>query len=217
MSGRPNRMAEKDCGRTENEAGKMMKLIDLTSKPIRPNNEIADGGGGWGGHRTVSRRAKAPSISLSPECRPDHNAQLSAHERHKRAEIRANPRPKRRKRNVRRFSDSRRAVRCCRYFRRPQKTSPPHGPAYQLAAIECSRWGGHSEGNRFPAGAAAIQNIACRPAVGAGQSVLEAGFVAEAVDTQDLIDGYEIKNDSKYEMNYWYGRALERKATISRR
>ena len=49
--------------------------------------------------------------------------------------------------------------------------------------------------------------------VALGQAFLEAGFVDEAVDTlKDLIEHYEIKNDTKYiEMMYWYGRALEKK------
>ena len=53
-------------------------------------------------------------------------------------------------------------------------------------------------------------------AVALGQSFLEAGFVDEAVDTlKDVLESYEIKNDSKYtEMQYWYGRALEKKGDV---
>src|SRR5262249_35142903 len=52
--------------------------------------------------------------------------------------------------------------------------------------------------------------------VALGQSFLEAGFVDEAVDTlKDVLEGYEIKNDTKYtEMQYWYGRALEKKGDV---
>ena len=54
-------------------------------------------------------------------------------------------------------------------------------------------------------------------AVALGQSFLEAGFVEEAVETlKDILDGYEIKNDTKYtEMQYWYGRALEKKGDMA--
>src|SRR5438128_12489721 len=52
--------------------------------------------------------------------------------------------------------------------------------------------------------------------VALGQSFLEAGYVDESIDTlKDLIEGYEIKNDTKFtEMTYWYGRALEKKGEI---
>jgi len=52
--------------------------------------------------------------------------------------------------------------------------------------------------------------------VGLARAFLDADFVDEAIDTlKDLIEGYEVKSDSKFtEMSYWYGRALEKKGDV---
>jgi len=199
-------IAEKDWQADPNESGKLMKLIDLLAKTDQAEHEnraIELLESAYESTKQFRFRQRAGQIIMG---------QLSRMERHKRAEISANPNDEAKKKEYQEFLKDR-AERELSIFQEATENYPTDmGLRYQLAA-RMFALGRHSEAIPIFQQARSDPKYRVPAAVALGQSFLEAGFVDEAVDTlKDLIDGYEIKNDSKFiEMSYWYGRALEKK------
>jgi tetratricopeptide (TPR) repeat protein len=136
-------------------------------------------------------------------------------ERHKRAEIAANPNDEAKKKDYQEFLKDRYERELGIFQEQAENYPTDMGIRYNLAARMFSL-GRHDEAIPIFQQARSDPKYRVAATVALGQSFLEAGFVDEAVDTlKDLIDNYEVKGDTKYtEMSYWYGRALEKKGDV---
>ena len=207
--GRQILAAEEEWKAQPNEPGKLMKLVDLLQKTENPeyeNRAIELMESAFEQTKQFRYREKSGSIII---------AQLSRMERAKRAEIAANPNDETRRKDYQEFQRER-AERELQIYQEQMEAYPTDmSKKYQVGA-RLFALGRYDEAIPIFQQSRADPKFKIASSVALGQAFLEAGFVDEAVDTlKDVLDGYEIKNDTKYtEMQYWYGRALEKKGDV---
>jgi tetratricopeptide (TPR) repeat protein len=201
--------AEEEWKAQPNEPGKLMKLVDLLQKTENPeyeNRAIELMESAFEQTKQFRYREKSGTIIM---------AQLSRMERAKRAEVAANPNDETRRKDYQEFQRER-AERELQIFQEQMDAYPTDmSKKYQVGA-RLFQLGRYDEAIPIFQKSRDDPKYKIASAVALGQSFLEAGFVDEAVDTlKDVLEGYEIKNDTKYtEMTYWYGRALEKKGDV---
>ncbi len=202
-------VAEEEWKAQPTDMGKLTKLVELLSKTEQveqENRAIELLEGAYEQTKQYRFREAAGKIIM---------AQLGRMERSRRAEVAADPKNEAKIKDYQDFQRDR-AERELQLYQEAAEAYPTDMSKKYNVGVRFFQLARYDEAIPIFQQARSDPKYKVASAVALGQCFLEAGFVDEAVDTlKDILDSYEIKNDAKYtEMQYWYGRALEKKNDI---